>query len=93
MGNFDRNSGNLHFSKKEADIESFFELDESQDLLAEEILENMNSTPLGQILKKIACLPEVRQKKVLDLRQQICSGQYDINNRLDATLERMLEEI
>lgn len=92
MENIDRNSGNLHFSKKEADI-NCFELDESQDLLAEEILENMNSTPLGQILKKIASMPEVRQKKVLDLRQQICTGQYDINNRLDATLERMLEEI
>lgn len=93
MENFERNSGNLHFSQKKVGNEPFIELDESQDLLTEEILGNMNSTPIGQILKKIACMPEVRQKKVLDLRQQICSGEYDINNRLDATLERMLEEI
>ncbi len=69
------------------------EMDLSSDLLAEEILENMNSTPLGQILKRIASLPEVRQKKVLNLRQQICAGSYNENQYIDNVLEKVFEEI
>lgn len=64
-----------------------------QDMLAEEILDNMHFTPIGQVLMRIASLPEMRQKKVLDVRQQICDGSYDVNNRLDAVLEKVLEEI
>lgn len=63
------------------------------DVLAEEILENMNSTPLGQVLMKIACMPEVRQKKVLSLRSQICDGSYDENDHIDSVLEKVLGEI
>ncbi|MHC4195846.1 MAG: hypothetical protein ACYSQZ_07875 [Planctomycetota bacterium] len=42
-------------------------LSEDTDLVMEQILENISSTPIGQVLKKIASLPEVRKKKVLDL--------------------------
>ena len=93
MKNFDHNKADIPLSRKNINGDDFLVLDESQDLLAEEILENMNSTPLGQILKKIASMPEVRQKKVLQIRQQICSGQYNINDHLDSVLERVLEEI
>jgi anti-sigma28 factor (negative regulator of flagellin synthesis) len=63
------------------------------DLLMEQILENINSTPIGQVLKKIASLPEVRQKKVLALRRQITEGSYELNERLDIALEKVLSEI
>ena len=64
-----------------------------QDLLMEEILENINTTPIGQVLKKIASLPEVRKEKVLDLRQQLIKGDYSLNERLDAALDRVLEDL
>jgi hypothetical protein len=38
-------------------------LTDDQDLLMEQILENINTTPIGQVLKKIAMLPEVRKEK------------------------------
>jgi hypothetical protein len=64
-----------------------------QDLLMEQILENINTTPIGQVLKKIASLPEVRKKKVLDVRQQLIKGKYKLNERLDIALDKVLEDL
>jgi hypothetical protein len=64
-----------------------------QDLLMEQILENINTTPIGQVLKKIASLPEVRKKKVLDVRQQLSKGKYKLNERLDIALDKVLEDL
>lgn len=63
------------------------------DLLMEHILDNMNSTPLGQVLKKIASLPEVRREKVLRVRKQLTEGRYDLNERLDLALEKVLDDL
>jgi hypothetical protein len=64
-----------------------------QDLLMEQILENINTTPIGQVLKKIATLPEVRKEKVLDLHQRLSHGEYRLNERLDAALDKVLEDL
>ncbi len=64
-----------------------------KDLIMEQILENINHTPLGQVLKKIASLPEVRQQKVLRLRRQITAGKYDLTERLDEVLDKVLEDL
>jgi hypothetical protein len=68
-------------------------LSSDDDLIMEKILDNMNNTPLGQVLKKIACLPEVRRQKVLNVRHQLTEGQYDINARLDVALDKVLEQL
>ena len=57
----------------------------------EQILENINTTPIGQVLKKIASLPEIRKEKVLEVRRQLNKGKYDLNGRLDIALDRVLE--
>ena len=66
---------------------------EDADLVMEQILENINTTPLGQVLKKIACLPEVSRKKVLGVRQQLTEGKYDFNDRLDIALDKVIEDL
>ncbi|MHC4394316.1 MAG: flagellar biosynthesis anti-sigma factor FlgM [Planctomycetota bacterium] len=68
-------------------------LSADEDLIMEQILENVNNTPIGQVLKKIASLPEVRREKVLDVRQQLTEGQYDLNGRLDVALDKVLEDL
>jgi len=68
-------------------------LDHYDDLMMEQILENINTTPIGQVLKKIASLPEVRKKKVLDVRRQLTEGEYDLNKRLDIAIEKVLEDL
>jgi len=64
-----------------------------KDLLMEQILDNINTTPVGQVLKKIAALPEVRKEKVLGVRHQLNTQQYDINGRLDIIVDKVLEEL
>ena len=64
-----------------------------QDLIMEQILENINNTPIGQVLKKIASLPEVRKEKVLDVRQQLIKGNYRLSERLDTVLDKVLEDL
>lgn len=72
-------------------------LDESlapdEDLIMEQILDNLNTTPIGKVLKRIASLPEVRKKKVLDVRRQLTEGKYDLSSRLDVALDKALEDL
>jgi len=64
-----------------------------EDMLMEQILENINATPIGQVLKRIASLPEVSREKVLNVRRQITEGNYDLDERLDFALEKVLEDL
>jgi hypothetical protein len=91
MPTFDSNS---RFEDQNQPLDSANEnLVAEQDLLMEQILENINTTPIGQVLKKIATLPEVRKEKVLDLRRQLSKGKYRLNERLDIALDRVLEDL
>ena len=64
-----------------------------KDLMMEHILENINTTPIGQVLKRIASLPEVRKEKVLDVRRQLTEGRYDLNGHLDVAVDKFLEQL
>jgi hypothetical protein len=64
-----------------------------EDAMMENILENLSTTPIGQVLKKIASLPEIRKDKVLSVRRQLTDGQYDLNERLDIALDKVLEDL
>jgi anti-sigma28 factor (negative regulator of flagellin synthesis) len=69
------------------------DLSQDKDMVMEQILENIHHTPLGQVLKRIASLPEVRRQKVLHLRRQITEGKYDLADRLDIALDKVLEDL
>lgn len=69
------------------------DLTRDQDMVMEQILDNIHNTPIGQVLKKIASLPEIRREKVLTLRRQITEGRYDLTERLDLALDRVLEDL
>ncbi len=88
------NSGD-HFEGRNRHVDSPDEenLAMDEDLLMEQILENINTTPIGQVLKKIALLPEVRKGKVLDVRRQLTEGKYNLNERLDIALDKVLEDL
>ena len=64
-----------------------------EDVIMEKILENLNTTPIGQVLKKIASLPEIRKDKVLNVRRQLTDGKYDLNERLNIALDKVLEDL
>jgi hypothetical protein len=58
--------------------------------IAEAVDDNMRPETTSPI---IASLPKVRRKKVIRLRQQLARGTYDLDERLDAVLERILTDI
>jgi hypothetical protein len=44
-------------------------------------------------LQKIHSLPPIRKKKILNIRQQLVKGTYNIDKRLNAILDQLLEEL
>ncbi|MEJ5260629.1 MAG: hypothetical protein WHS88_10620 [Anaerohalosphaeraceae bacterium] len=63
------------------------------ELLGEPTLEHLQANPIGRLLQLIASLPEVRQEKVLRARREIAENNLDMDRRLDAALDRILEEL
>ena len=57
------------------------------------MLDNLNSTPIGRLLKLISSLPEVRREKVVNLRQQLHYGEYNLGDNLSTALDRVIEEL
>lgn len=91
MSDWDHESCCNNENYRSGDFEE--EVSKEQDWLMEQILENVNSTPLGQVLQAIAFLPEVRQEKVLNIRRQITNGDYDLNDRLELAIDKVIEDI
>ena len=89
MAEFDSNSRFERENHKEYPVGEVLAPD--KDMVMEQILNNINTTPIGQVLRKIASLPEVRKEKVLDVRRQLTEGKYDLDERLDVALDKVLE--
>jgi anti-sigma28 factor (negative regulator of flagellin synthesis) len=66
---------------------------QDRDAVMEQILESIDTTPIGRVLKQIASLPEVRREKILRLRRQITEGRYDVKERLDLALDKVIEDL
>ena len=49
-------------------------------------------SPLGQMLDGISQLPEIRHEKVEAIRQQIAAGTYETTEKLELALDRMMDE-
>jgi hypothetical protein len=74
-------------------FKSNIDLSNDQDFVMEQILDSVNSTPIGQVLKRIASMPEVRQEKVLDVRRQLSEGNYELTDRLASAMDKVLEDV
>ena len=91
MNTFKSKTNNRTTANEPADqLRSFFPGED--DHTTDELLANMNSTPLGKLLSMIAALPEIRQEKVKTVRRQLNEGHYDVSTNLDTALDMILEE-
>ncbi len=59
--------------------------------LQDELIESMQSNPLGRLLKVIASLPEVRSEKVERARRHIEQNDDCWDAKMDLVLDRVLE--
>ena len=62
------------------------------DPLMEHSFENMDMVPREEVLQRIASLPDIRRRKVLDIRRQLREGTYEVAGRLDRAMDRVLED-
>ena len=44
-------------------------------------------------LQNIRSLPQVRKKKIFEVRQQLVESTYDIDERLNVALDRLLDDL
>lgn len=47
----------------------------------------------ADLIGRVREMPEIRADRVADLKRQIAAGNYDSDQKLDAALDRMLDEI
>lgn len=74
--------------------EGRFELpNPTQDFFADKIMDNIHNTPLGKLLGIIAALPEIRQEKVEQGRRICRRKDAELDDQLDAAMDRVLEEL
>jgi len=69
------------------------QVNDQSDFLTGQLLEHFNTNPLGRLLKIIASLPEVRPEKLAHARRLVRKENTDLDIRLDAVLDKVLEEL
>ena len=55
--------------------------------------DRLDISEAGQIAGRLAELPEIRADRVRDIRAAIASGTYEPQDKLNTTVERLLDEI
>lgn len=48
---------------------------------------------VGQLVARVQEMPEIRAEKVAEIRAQLAAGTYDVDGKLDAALNRLLDEL
>lgn len=67
--------------------------DAEMDVLVERLFESMQCSPLGQLLKVISTLPEIRMEKVEHARRNIAQPDACLDTKMDLALDRVMEEL
>lgn len=79
------------FLQEQGRMNSMFQTD--SDFLVDQIMDNIEASPLGRLLKVIATLPEVRYEKVERARRHVHQADECLDEQMDAALDRVLEEL
>ncbi len=70
-----------------------FSVEAGQTVQANTPRDQVEISPLGQMLDGISRLPEIRHERVEEIRQQIASGVYETPEKLELALDRLLDEL
>jgi hypothetical protein len=55
--------------------------------------DRVKAGPTRRLLKRVASLPKSRRDKVLSICRQLDAGTYEVNKRLDAATDRLIEKL
>ena len=56
-------------------------------------VDQLDISPEADLASRISGMPEMRTDRVAEIRAQIASGVYETDAKLDAALDRLLDEI
>jgi negative regulator of flagellin synthesis FlgM len=70
-----------------------FSVDAGSTVQAGTPRDQVEISPLGQMLDGISRLPEIRHERVEEIRSQIAAGTYETPAKLELALDRMLDEM
>ncbi|MBX6313759.1 MAG: flagellar biosynthesis anti-sigma factor FlgM [Isosphaeraceae bacterium] len=70
-----------------------FSVDAGQTVQANVPRDQVEISPLGQMLGGIDRLPEIRHERVEEIRRQIAAGTYETPEKLEVALDRLLDEL
>lgn len=70
-----------------------FSVDSGQAVHAGAPRDQVEISPLGQMLDGISRLPDIRHEKVAEIRGQIASGVYETPAKLELALDRLMDEL
>lgn len=70
-----------------------FSIDAGPSVQAGSPRDQVEISPLGQMLDGIGRLPEIRHERVEEVRRQIAAGTYETPEKLDVALDRLLDEL
>jgi negative regulator of flagellin synthesis FlgM len=70
-----------------------FSVDAGQTVHAGSPRDQVEISPLGQMLDGISRLPEIRHEKVEEIRRQIADGSYETPAKLEKALDRLIDEM
>ena len=56
-------------------------------------VDQLDISPEADLASRISGMPEMRTDRVAEIRAQIASGAYETDAKLDAALDRLLDEI
>lgn len=68
-------------------------VDPGQTVQAGAPRDQVEISPLGQMLDGISRLPEIRHEKVEEIRRQIAAGVYETPEKLEVALDRLIDEL
>lgn len=70
-----------------------FSVEAGPDVQAGTPRDQVEISPLGQMLDGIERLPEIRHERVDEIRRQIAAGTYETPEKLEQALDGLLSEI
>ena len=70
-----------------------FSVESGSTVQAGGLRDQVEISPLGQMLDGISRMPEIRHEKVDEIRRQITSGVYETPEKWEAALDRLIDEL
>jgi negative regulator of flagellin synthesis FlgM len=68
-------------------------VDATESARAGGVRDQLEISPLAQLLNGIGEIPDIRYEKINEIRAQLAAGTYDTPEKLEVALDRLLDDL